>query len=115
MPEKTISQTETKVSPQDVYLQLIRMTSHNDFDGEVVALDLETNRELWKSCMMVSHVSGIFQLRDLPNGIHNVDTLLISFERQNLDKLVSMAEFWRPDTVNVLEIEGLSILKLWWD
>ena len=99
-------------NPQDLWLELIKLSSFNFFDGERVVEDLKANRELWDSAIMLGN-EGIL-LRDLPKGIHNVDTLYILTDKRRVKKLLEVVEGWEYDNIYMLEgEEAMSFLGFW--
>ncbi len=116
---------------QDLQLKLIRLSSHNALDGEMVADDLENNRDLWRAAYLTREYCPLIQLRDLPAGHWNADTIFLLPAPGQEKGLRKMAEKWRGDTVAWLggeeagELLGTNedkivenkqcILRIWWD
>ena len=107
--------------PQDLWLKLIRLSSFNLFDGDRVVDDLLKHRDLWLSAIMIQDPAGI-TLRDLPEGAHNVGTLLIMTEIDRAAALYDLAAKWQADEINWIEdirflggVRERKVLSLWWD
>jgi hypothetical protein len=72
---------------QDIQLELIRRIRFNMFDGQRVYDFLMKHRHLWQAVVMdrfgyvtkddVGASWGLIKLRDLPDNIWNVDTLVV--------------------------------------
>src|SRR5579862_2767376 len=109
---------------QALYLELIRRTKFNAFDGEKVAHDLVDHKNLWRSAAMWSYDS-LITLRDLEDGYHNADTLYIVAAPGKERELEKLAHGWDADTVSYLgedeaqrlmgTSEDVSVLQCWWD
>ena len=85
---------------QKIQLERVRVSSFNNFDGELVARDLAANEDLW-----TGFVWGRFQyfelieLRDIPQGYLNADTLMILTTKEKWEKLSRIVEKWHVDEV----------------
>ena len=117
-----VSQLKT---PQELYLDLIRMSAYNEFDGNQVVDWLEKHSDQWSAALMVQNPPGI-TLRDLPKNYNNVGTLLITTrDRDDALEIVRHAKkTWRADAARVVpgpeasEMMGGSeefLVELWWD
>lgn len=112
---------KTITEPQGLWLDLIRMSSYDEFDGEKVVEELLANKGLWESVIMLQGPPGI-TLRDLPEGFHNVATLFILVPEGKESKMEKLARTWKADEINWVENpssflgggEG-SVLSVWWD
>ena len=71
---------------QDIQLELIRRTTHNEMNGERLVRSLVAHRDLWESVILDRMafsrpgklpVSGLIKLRDLAYNFWNVDTLYV--------------------------------------
>src|SRR6266542_3830966 len=81
--------------PQQLQLERVRITSYNALNGERVARDLETNEALWDGFVFGRfHYGELIELRDLPAGHLNADTLYLSTTRERLPELLRLAETW---------------------
>jgi hypothetical protein len=81
--------------PQQLQLERVRIGSFNALDGKRVARDLETNEALWDGFVFGRfHHGELIELRDLPEGHLNADTLYISTTREQLPELLRLAERW---------------------
>lgn len=119
---------------QELYLELISLTSHNNMDGERVAASLREHPDLWRAVVMTSSFGLGMTLRDLPGGFHNVDTLFVYTESGiQCAELVKLAyEEWSADHIEIqtraTEGEPLCganvnaclggdgvVLAIWWD
>ncbi|MEV6277675.1 hypothetical protein [Nocardia sp. NPDC051832] len=132
----------SEATVQEIQLELIRRSSFNNFDGELVAGSLERHRDLWLAVYIdrfgLAHeehrdwfASGsLIKLRDLRGDLWNVDTLVVLTE--DLDKAKELARVaetdkWQADEVAVQDnVEELSfalgcghtrhrVLSVWWD
>lgn len=119
---------EINCTPQDLVLELMRLASFNEYDGECVVRDLISHRELWKGAYMTR--DDFIQLRDLPDGHYNVDTLYITVVEGREEELELLAKSWRADEVdwiggqesqemlgygNRSKLRECEILRIWWD
>lgn len=107
--------------PQGLLLDLIRMSSYNDFDGPGVVDSLIANPKLWQSVIMVQDPVGI-TLRDLRDGYHNVSTMLIKTSEDKRGALRDLVQDWGADKIswvkNPLDFMGGgegAVLSVWWD
>jgi hypothetical protein len=124
-----------KQTIQDLYLELIRRTQFNEFDGKRVADDLEENRSLWISVVMDSAGFSIrpfkssiclIKLRDMHMNVNNVDTIFLLVKKENKAKVRRMVSKWFADEVSWMDREtvtmslgggygGEEVLRVWWD
>lgn len=86
------------VSVQNVQLQLMRMSSFNDFNGPLVVASLEQHRDLWKGAVM-TRLESLICLRDIEHH-WNVDTLFLTPHAGREDELLRLAQKWRADEVD---------------
>ena len=114
---------------QKIYLEIIRQTQFNELDGEQVYNSLIENKDLWIACVLGRFVySPLILLRDIPEDIHNIDTLYVTTTKENLAKLILLANTWCADEIDEVPREeakelmghmGLSfsqtLLRVWWD
>lgn len=133
--------TKTSLSrPQKLHLELLRLATFNDFDGDRVADDLVECRGLWESFIFdrgAYHAQSInrrsiageterklpvepidtIKLRDLAAGYWNVDTLYILPTPGKEDELFALASSWEPDEINWYDglDAGPMMLRVWWD
>ena len=112
---------------QQIHLDLIRLASFNDFDGDLVVRDLMAHPDLWKACLMTrSYGPGfLITLRDLKVAL-NVDTLYILVDPSKLTELKTLSERWGADEIVIHSGREASdllgsypspedVLELWWD
>ena len=76
-------------SVQDIQLELLRRTTFNALNGEVVFASLLKHRHLWLAALLdrpgvpnytepgLLLTAGLIKLRDLPDNLWNADTLFI--------------------------------------
>jgi hypothetical protein len=119
---------------QDIQLELIRRSRHNNFDGEQVCADLLACRTDWQAVLFDTlaltegcGLSGLIKLRDLAGDLYNVDTLyVLATGEAAADRLAACAETWLADEVWVYDQEctgdhlggcdaDLRLVALWWD
>jgi len=125
--EKIIARVRFDAMPtiQDIYLELIKRSSFNDFVGPRVANDLEANRDLWQGVLMTRTDTGI-TLRDLEHNYNNVNTLWILSSGKNDKELEKLARTWswdeqkwytKDESKSALGTGSTKyrILELWWD
>jgi hypothetical protein len=113
----------------------LRMGSFNALDGERVARELEEHEELWDSFVFGRFGPGdLIELRDLPGGHINADTLYILTTTDRVPALERLYEHWVADTVHVSRgqrgsrgprdmsarmgaqlAENQAVIELWWD
>lgn len=125
---------------QELQLELMKLATFNDFDGEFVVKSLKENRSLWKSAMMISDCcvlpkdnfcrSGLIMLRDL-DKCFNVSTLYILPISGSEDDLELLAKTWVADDIDWIdgptacamlgsfshekEQNDRQLLRVWWD
>lgn len=111
---------------QELQLDLIRLASFNNFDGDRVANDLIDNRDLWVSCFMTRFGGGdLIALRDL-DVAWNVDTLYMMVVKSKEDKIKKLIDGWWVDSIRWLTRDEAqrrlgcspvteSVVELWWD
>ncbi len=106
---------------QGLWLDLIRLSSFNEFDGVRVVDDLVSHRNLWQSVIMLQDTMGI-TLRDLPDDYNNVSELLIKTSEAKKSALWDLAKGWGSDKMGWIDNpsgflaggEGV-VLSVWWD
>ena len=124
--------TTTKSKAQELYLELIRLTSHNALNGEVVAADLIEHSDWWDAAFLVHEPSNyLIVRRDMPK-YHNADTLYIRVKREFRSQMRALADsknwkatevHWMPEVVHdpteALLIAGCgsiyNLLRVRWD
>lgn len=124
-----------EMTVQDIYLELIRRTQFNEFDGEKVYGSLMLHRDLWQAVIMESafgagmEPAGLMKLRDISQDFWHVDTLyILTADSATAHKFVEIieAEGWAEeitiydDEEDVQEAFGDSgaqgaIISIWWD
>jgi hypothetical protein len=129
LSEKIVSDLKiTKI--QDLQLQIIALTSHNNFDGKKINKLLLTYRHLWRAVMMPP--IELFPLRDMEEGLWVADTLYLipqegkEFELEDMvreqfnadeitwigsDQALDLLGYWNKDAV----LNPKLILSVWWD
>lgn len=120
--------TETMVELGDVqklYLELIKKSSFNNFDGEVVVEKLCERKDLWKSVIM-TQCSGLgITLRDLSGDHNNVDSLVVLTNKDCLNEFLEFVEeAFNADEKTVCEGNAATqylgggegvVVEFWWD
>ena len=115
---------------QEIALEIISMSPHNELDGMVVAQSLRSNRNLWKAVWMTS-LDSLIILRDLSQGIFNHDTIFILPAKGCEATLYKLVQTRHADEIDWMKGEeacsllGLfsdalrkndrQLLRLWWD
>jgi hypothetical protein len=93
-----------KASLQEIQLELLRRTQHNDLKGERVVAALLAHKDLWEAVMVdrfcISRpgklpAAGLIKLRDLPDEIWNADTLYVLCP--NVSAAKELAHIFEPD------------------
>ena len=113
---------ESITHPQGLWLDLIRLSSFNEFDGVKVVGDLVAHQDLWEAAIMLQDTRAGVTMRDMPLGYHNVDTLLILVPKGKEKSMAALTKGWEVDTLRWVKNparflgggEG-SVLSLWWD
>jgi hypothetical protein len=125
---------------QKHYIELIKLSRFNQFNGKLVAADLITFQHLWKATIMTrssynhphakdySDCTNLITLRDLPDGENNVDTLFLLPAKGKADELRRLVKMWNPDRIEWIGGERAAdtlgsypqkgkkvILSAWWD
>lgn len=119
---------------QELHLELMRRTQHNNFDGEQVLADLLAQRANWRAVLFDAYglvggsfIGNLVKLRDLADDIYNVDTLyILAVDESAAQRLAAFAEPWLADSVEVYsqeETDGLlggcdddlCLVTMWWD
>lgn len=108
--------------------------------GKTVANDLRKHNDLWDSFVFGRFDWGqLIELRDLPDGLLNADTLFIKTTTDRAEALRALILGWKPDeyagteaesgssgyseyTRHVAEMmgqskmdEGVVVFRVWWD
>lgn len=128
---------------QELQFELIKKSSFNDFNGDLVVKSLQENKDLWQGVIMDragyclhSDIFGnarentggekisLIKLRDIKDGYWNVDTLYILAKEGKEKELEQLAKTWSADEVDYYSKEesteklgggrGL-VLRVWWD
>ena len=97
---------------QEIMFTLLELGSFNNLSGSQVANALRSNPRLWRSVYFTSagielNESGewifnksrndLISLRDLPQGVLQLDTLLILPQPEAQSAIESIAMDWKPD------------------
>jgi hypothetical protein len=126
--------TATK-TPQDLMLDLMRMSSFNAFDGDLVVDSLLEYRHLWQGAIfdraayftLDRYNEGVktdpidfIKLRDIGAGYWNVDTLYLLPSEDTTScraRLERLARTWAADEVDWINgcDAGPHVLRVWWD
>lgn len=109
---------------QDLYFALMARSSFNDFDGPQVVRDLQARPAHWHAAVMVGSNLDV-QLRDLPLGVSQIDTLYLATDESHVEAFEDLAGQWRAASVERcrpgpgLGFGGWAtkdvVLRLWWD
>ena len=115
---------------QDLQLQIISLTTHNNFNGRKINRLLRKNRHLWRAVMMPN--KQLYPLRDMEDGLWSADTLYLlpregreseledlAKEQFNADEIswiggdqsLDLLGYWKKDAVPNPKL----ILSVWWD
>ena len=118
------TKTKKKLSkPQEIQVELMRISTFNDFDGDFVADSLLEHRDLWlgfildreaysaewqRRKIVEEGISGrlpvcpidTIRLRDIAAGYWNVDALFVLPAPGREDELLALAQTWRADEVD---------------
>lgn len=121
-----------EVKTQDLLLELIRRSVHNDLPGEQIAIDLDRNRNLWLSTFIWSGQfpvvsvagvakdleSGVYKPEDRVGGFMNMlplrdlyqedldlhaDELWILSSGRDNQKLLKLVKRWKPNEVDWMD------------
>jgi hypothetical protein len=86
--------------PQELQLERLRLGSFNNLDGPSVAHDLVEHHRLWDSFVFGRFEDApLIELRDLPQGIVNADTVYLLKTNDRLVGLLTLIERWKADDV----------------
>ena len=96
-------------SVQELHLELLRRSQHNNFDGEQVCADLLAHRGDWQAVVFDTNaltggggLSGLIKLRDLADDYYKVDTLyILAIDEAAAQRLAALAEPWLADDVQL--------------
>lgn len=117
---------------QDLMLELIKVSSFNNFDGEMVVRDLLDHEDLWDGVIIDRDPSqgtpDLIKLRDIGDYGYNVDTLYISSIPGKESDLFELAAHWGADELDWLDPQTAqmaagsssfnrekAILRVWFD
>jgi hypothetical protein len=79
------------------------MGSFNRLDGDRVARDLMEHEGLWDSFVFGGfEYQPLIELRDLPQGRINADTIYLLTRKERLDGLLDLVKRWQADEVGWL-------------
>lgn len=111
--------------PQEIVFEIMELASFNAFDGENIVRLLKENSNLWEAVFFGRHYMSLIQLRDIPDGHWNADTLWILPEKGKEKELTELASGFLADNVEWLSNEKSShllgsgtapqVLEIWWD
>lgn len=106
LADHTNLRQEQAKSIQKMMLDLVEMSTFNSFDGKKVRADLEAIRDRWEACMMTRDGDCGITLRDLSDGVYNVDTLYILTSRKNVAAVMKLAKTWKADHITKITSDG---------
>lgn len=130
-------------TPQEVQFTLMRLSSFNNFDGDLVADSLLAHSDLWegwildragyyaesrrrdvyengglKEGQLMPEPIDLIRLRDIAQGYWNVDTLYI-LPNKGKEKDVELLAHreWGADEIDWVDGAdcGRPVLRVWWD
>jgi hypothetical protein len=106
-------------SPQEVQLELLRITKSNELDGERVAADLRQHSELWKAVALHQPEDIGVTLVYLTSGDVAADAIYILSSGRDDEALLRLADGWSSSGITwedeiVAPSEG-RVLRAWWD
>jgi len=119
--------TEPPNEIQMKVLDLFRHASFNLLDAEKVVEDLLKHRDWWTAVWpSPGRIFDLIPLRDIADGILNVDTLYIIPAKGKEREIEALAKSWQADEVEWLSEEECSerlgmfpaeteVLRVWWD
>ena len=88
---------------QELQLTRLRMGSFNNLDGHKVADDLAAHEGLWGAFVFGGfEYQPLIELRDLPRGIINADTIYLLTSKDKLGGLLDLIQRWKADEVGWL-------------
>jgi hypothetical protein len=89
---------------QELQLELMKLSSFNNFNGEQVVKDLIENKNKWIGCIWGRFVFfDLLPLRDISQGIWNTDTLYILTQKENIKFFEEKAKEWQADEFGWVE------------
>lgn len=122
---------------QKLNLELIRLSTFNEMNGEKVVKDLLAHQDLWRGVVMdradynlggqfntTGEMICLIKLRDIEDGYWNVDTLYILPKEGKEKELERLAKGWNADEVDYEGEEWSrkhlgggkgNVLRVWWD
>jgi hypothetical protein len=100
--------------PQKIQFERLRLGSFNSFDGDKVADGLLKHRNLWDSFVFGRFRYGtLIELRDLPQGELNADTIMILTDLKRAKEIIAIAlKQWNVDETGYCgRVEGEYFLE----
>ena len=101
----------TKNKAQEAVFSLMKASSYNNFDGEVVVDSLIKNQDKWIGCIWGRFgFAELIPLRDIENGYYNADTLYLKCPKEYVIDIKLLACEWDADEVGWLvddELDGI--------
>lgn len=86
--------------PQELQLQRLQLGAFNNLDGPSVAHDLVENQRLWDAFVFGRfEYDLLIELRDLPQGIINADTVYLLTTKDRLAGCLDLIKRWKADEV----------------
>src|SRR5687768_8475299 len=106
-----ILKNETTNEAQEIQFRRLELCEYIGGDcrtqGMTVANDLRQHSHLWDSFVVGRFEWGqLIELRDLPRGYVNVDTLFIKTTADRAEALRALILSWNPDECAATEAEG---------
>ena len=108
-------------TPQQLILQLLRITNRGNLCGSKVARDLRDNKRLWTAVAFepLNYNHGVVNLNVLSNrldDIGNSDALIISTNRGVDERclLEMIAKTWNPTNMRWLDNDEVYVLEVVW-
>ena len=105
-------------SPQELQLELIRVTWANEFHGAQVAADLRAHRELWRAAALGPEDIGA-SLVYLAEDVIAAASVYILASGSDDEALMRLAEGWSAGSLTweegLVSAETGRVLRVWWD
>jgi hypothetical protein len=100
-PEENNKPAHVANKAQELQYQRMKLGSFNDFDGEFVGQSLRMHEGLWTAFVFGRwQYCDLIELRDMPSGYVNADTLYILTKKEKLSDLLLMITRWSADEVS---------------
>jgi len=119
----------TRLTIQDIQLELIRRQQFNRFDGQRITQDLLAQRTLWEAVLLDRPCNfDLIKLRDLSSNHWNTDMLFIlAVNESSAYQLKELGQQWLADSIDILDADATSrelgiipsdarsLVEMWWD